>query len=233
MGAVQALVAYQTVLGKVQTSEMRDGQVLHTIARDAQVGLPAGTTMNCSTVHCSVGLGHWQGLLLPWKFLPLKLQCYAAWLPPCLSIPANCHGLGWAGSTAVKHQGFAGCKSLPRLLAPFNHTAHLCLNPVAHQIFLPAAAVRHRVCLCWPSSLGEQRRGDAGQVIKILCTLCCMQGRPLSLTVRRSPTSSQVVIEGVANSATIIYPDISVCQGVVHAVDTVLLPVAPTAQGGP
>ncbi len=34
---MQALVAYQTALGAIRTSDMRDGQVINTIARSAKV----------------------------------------------------------------------------------------------------------------------------------------------------------------------------------------------------
>ena len=41
-----------------------------------------------------------------------------------------------------------------------------------------------------------------------------------------------MTLVGVANNANIVYPDIAICQGVVHAVDALLLPVVVGLQDG-
>ncbi|GAB4823712.1 hypothetical protein N2152v2_010758 [Parachlorella kessleri] len=56
-------------------------------------------------------------------------------------------------------------------------------------------------------------------------------GTHLPLTVHRSPTGP-VRLEGISNSAAIIYPDIAVCEGIVHAVDAIILPVRVQAMDG-
>lgn len=62
-----------------------------------------------------------------------------------------------------------------------------------------------------------------------LCA-AALQGRRLSLTVHRG-AQGQATLQGMSNSATIVYPNIELCEGVAHAVDAVLVPVALDGQG--
>ena len=55
------------------------------------------------------------------------------------------------------------------------------------------------------------------------------QGRALTLTVRRPAGAAAPTLVGVADEAPIVYPDIAVCSGVVQALGSLLLPVAPGA----
>lgn len=60
---------------------------------------------------------------------------------------------------------------------------------------------------------------------RVLPTLAMdAQGNHLSLTVRRPPGGG-IRLEAVGNSANVLWGDVPVCEGVVHAVDAILLPV--------
>ncbi|GAB4816163.1 hypothetical protein N2152v2_003209 [Parachlorella kessleri] len=67
-----------------------------------------------------------------------------------------------------------------------------------------------------------------GAVIASLATDAV--GASLPVAIRR-PSDANITLQGIANSAHIVYPDVAICEGILQATDAVLIPVQPQAAG--